>query len=175
MARLQRQMGWGRTIKRRLWTHKRAFTGLERHKGTSRFLASLGMTTWKIAPLDGAATKARSRKQKDGSSIKNVENDRKGEGLAGFRPRVTRGRGFLRGFVPARRGPFVSAKGPKTIGARTWPQGDAFAPVPTVRAAELASLRQSSPPTRSRDRGVATPAGAMGWRGYKRRKRPGEK
>ena len=27
----------------------------------------------------------------------------------------------MRGFVPARRGPFVSAKGPKTIGARAWP------------------------------------------------------
>ncbi len=88
-----------------------------------------------------------------------------------------RGRG-LRDFGPARRGPFVSAKGPKTIGARTWPQGDAFAPVPTVRAAELASLRQSSPPDRFRDWGVATPAGAgksalrhvpgfdQGWRGY---------
>ena len=60
----------------------------------------------------------------------------------------------MRGFVPARRGSFdklrtgsfVSAKEPKTIGARAWPQGGAFAPVPTVRAAELASLRQSSPP-----------------------------
>ncbi len=36
----------------------------------------------------------------------------------------------------------------------------AFAPVPTVRAAELASLKQSSPPTRVRDYGAATPAGA---------------
>ena len=51
----------------------------------------------------------------------------------------------MRGFAPARRGPFVSAKGPKTIGARAWPQGGAFAPVPVVWAAELASLRQSSP------------------------------
>ena len=39
-----------------------------------------------------------------------------------------------------------------------------FAPVPTVRAAELASLRQSSPPNRVRDRGKAPPAGAMRWR-----------
>ena len=31
------------------------------------------------------------------------------------------------------------------MGARAWPQGGAFAPVPNVRAAELASLRQSSP------------------------------
>ena len=55
---------------------------------------------------------------------------------------------FMRGFAPARRGPFVSAKGPKTIGARAWPQGGTFAPVPIAWAAELASLRQSSPPNR---------------------------
>ena len=30
---------------------------------------------------------------------------------------------FEQGFVPARRGPFVSAKGPKTIPARAWPCG----------------------------------------------------
>ena len=66
-----------------------------------------------------------------------------------------------RGFGPACRGPFVSAKGPKTMGARAGPQGGAFAPVPTVRAAELASLRQSSPPNKGRDRGAATPAGAL--------------
>ena len=29
----------------------------------------------------------------------------------------------MRGVAPARRGPFVSAKGPKTIGARAWPSG----------------------------------------------------
>ena len=29
----------------------------------------------------------------------------------------------MRGFGPARRGPFVSAKGPKTIGARAGPSG----------------------------------------------------
>ena len=50
------------------------------------------------------------------------------------------------------------------MGARAWPQGGAFAPVPTVRAAELASLRQSSPPNRGRDWGAASPAGALGWR-----------
>ena len=33
-----------------------------------------------------------------------------------------------------------------------------------VRAAELASLRQSSPPPRIRDRGAASPAGALRWR-----------
>ncbi|GEM_PF-3120066 len=40
----------------------------------------------------------------------------------------------------------------------------AFAPVPNMRAAELASLEQSSPPNRFRDRGAATPAGAGKWR-----------
>ena len=45
-----------------------------------------------------------------------------GEGFAGFRPRAPRGR-VLRGFGPARRVPFVSAKGPKTMGARAWPVG----------------------------------------------------
>ena len=41
-----------------------------------------------------------------------------------------------------------------------------FAPVPISRAAELASLRQSSPPKRCRDRGAATPEGAGTWRDY---------
>ena len=50
------------------------------------------------------------------------------------------------------------------MGARAWPQGGAFAPVPKVRAAELASLRQSSPSNQVRDWGAATPAGAMRWR-----------
>ncbi len=64
---------------------------------------------------------------------------------AGFRPRTTRGRG-LWGFAPTRRGPFVSAKGPKTSGARAGPpRGGSCAPVPGVWAAELAALRQSSP------------------------------
>ena len=61
----------------------------------------------------------------------------------------------LRAFGPARRGPFVSAKGPKTMGAHARLSSGAFAPVPKVWAAELASLRQSSPPTRFRDWGAA--------------------
>ncbi len=69
---------------------------------------------------------------------------------------------LLRGFGPARRGPFVSAKGPKTSGARAGPpRGGACAPVPVVWAAELAALRQSSPPKwKGRDRGTAPPGGA---------------
>ena len=54
-------------------------------------------------------------------------------------------------------------KDPKPWAPRRGPPGS-FAPVPTVRAAELASLKQSSPPYRVRDRGAATPAGAMRWR-----------
>ena len=50
------------------------------------------------------------------------------------------------------------------MGALAWPQGGAFAPVPTVRAAELASLKQSSPPNWVRDWGAAAPAGALRWR-----------
>ena len=49
------------------------------------------------------------------------------------------------------------------MGARAWPLG-AFAPVPFAWAAELAALRQSSPLHRIRDRGAATPGGALGWR-----------
>ena len=55
-------------------------------------------------------------------------------------------------------------KDPKPWAPGRGPWG-AFAPVPTVRAAELASLRQSSPPNRLRDWGAATPAGAGNWRG----------
>ena len=71
----------------------------------------------------------------------------------------------MRGFGPARRGPFVSAKGPKTIGARAWP----FRGVPLPQARLLGlrnSLRSDSPrpSTRSRDWGAASPAGAMRWR-----------
>ena len=82
----------------------------------------------------------------------------------------------MRGFGPARRGGEfcgVSApraevllfrqKDPKPWAPRRGPLG-AFAPVPKVRAAELASLRQSSPPTRFRDWGAAAPAGALRWR-----------
>ena len=54
-------------------------------------------------------------------------------------------------------------KDPKPWAPGRGPPG-AFAPVPKFRAAELASLRQSSPPNRFRDRGAAPPAGAMRWR-----------
>ena len=54
-------------------------------------------------------------------------------------------------------------KDPKPLAPRRGPTG-AFAPVPNVWAAELASLKQSSPPTRFRDWGAATPAGALRWR-----------
>ena len=50
-------------------------------------------------------------------------------------------------------------KDPKPLAPGRGP-GGAFAPVPISRAAELASLRQSSPPQSLRDRGAATPAGA---------------
>ena len=64
-------------------------------------------------------------------------------------------------------------KDPKPLAPGRGPPG-AFAPVPIAWAAELASLRQSSPPNRVRDWGAATPAGAgrhvpgfdPGWRGY---------
>ena len=45
-------------------------------------------------------------------------------------------------------------KDPKPLAPGRGPPGS-FAPVPTVRAAELASLRQSSPPNRFRDWGAA--------------------
>ena len=54
-------------------------------------------------------------------------------------------------------------KDPKPLAPGRGPPG-AFAPVPKVRAAELASLKQSSPPTRFRDCGAAAPAGALRWR-----------
>ena len=54
-------------------------------------------------------------------------------------------------------------KDPKPLAPGRGPTG-AFATVPIAWAAELASLRQSSPPTRFRDCGAATPAGAMRWR-----------
>ena len=62
------------------------------------------------AAWDGGGTKGKGKGNDAGSSITNVEDDREGEK-------------FLRGFAPARRGPFVSAKGPKTMGARAWPFG----------------------------------------------------
>ena len=54
-------------------------------------------------------------------------------------------------------------KDPKPLAPGRGPSG-AFAPVPTVRAAELAALRQSSPYNQIRHWGAATPAGAMRWR-----------
>ena len=50
-------------------------------------------------------------------------------------------------------------KDPKPWAPGRGPLG-AFAAVPKFRAAELASLKQSSPTHRIRDRGAATPAGA---------------
>ena len=60
--------------------------------------------------------------------------ERSGVNFAGFRPRTARGnacgvspphgeRECLRGFAPARRDPFVSAKGSKTMGAQARPFG----------------------------------------------------
>lgn len=49
----------------------------------------------------------------------------------------------LRGFVPARRGPFVSTKGPKTISARAWPGG--FLRPSTESSWLRNSLRSDSP------------------------------
>ena len=105
-----------------------------------------------------------------------VRDDRRGEeALAGFRPRTTWGRNTCGVAAPHDAGELcgVSAphaevllfrqKDPKPGAPGRGPSG-AFAPVPKVRAAELASLKQSSPPNRVRDRGAATPAGARRWR-----------
>ena len=54
-------------------------------------------------------------------------------------------------------------KDPKPWAPRRGPSG-AFASVPKFRAAELAALKQSSPPNKIRDWGVAAPAGALRWR-----------
>ena len=80
------------------------------------------------------------REDKDSGSPIGVGDDR-GEVLAGFRPRTPRGR--MRGFGPARRDPFVSAKGPKTIGARARPFG-CLCPSPE-RFGLRNSLRSDSP------------------------------
>ena len=87
----------------------------------------------------------------------------KGEGC-GVSPPHGEGVECLRGVGPARRGPFVSAKGPKTIGARAWPFW-CLCPSPE-RLGLRNSLRSDSPrpPNRFRDRGAAPPAGAMRWR-----------
>ena len=54
-------------------------------------------------------------------------------------------------------------KDPKPWAPGRGPPG-AFATVPISWAAELASLKQSSPPTGFRDCGAASPAGARKWR-----------
>ena len=87
-----------------------------------------------------------------------------GEILAGLRPRATRGN-----FAGSR------PRTPRSFcfGKRTQNQGRPgvalLVPLPRsrkVRAAELATLKQSSPLNRVRDWGAATPGGgAMGWRG----------
>ena len=70
--------------------------------------------------------------------------------LAGFRPRTTRS--FCFGKRTQNHGrPGVALRGPLPRSRKIW-------------AAELASLRQSSPPNKNRDRGAATPAGALRWR-----------
>ena len=74
---------------------------------------------------------------------------------AGFRPRTTR---FLR---QAQDRPFCFGKRTQNHGARAWPQGVAFAPVPLAWAAELASLRQSSFGTGSPPRPKAPGDGGM--------------
>ena len=68
------------------------------------------------------------------------------EGFAGFRPSATRSFCFGKRTQNHRR-PGVAP-------------GGAFATVPIAWAAELASLRQSSPQNRLRDWGAATPEGA---------------
>ncbi len=67
----------------------------------------------------------------------------------------------MRGFVPARRGTFVSAKVPKTILARARPQGGSSASVPNKMARELALLKQPSPERPIRDGGSAAPEGGL--------------
>ena len=51
----------------------------------------------------------------------------------------------MRAFAPARRGPFLLGKGPKTIFARARPLRGAFAAAPNELAAQLAVLKQCSP------------------------------
>ena len=98
------------------------------------------------------------REDKDSGSPIGVGDDR-GEVLAGFRPRTTRGR-FCGVSAPHAEVLLFRQKDPKPLAPGRGPTG-AFATVPNVRAAELASLKQSSPPTRIRDWGAAPPAGAL--------------
>ncbi len=60
---------------------------------------------------------------------------------------------FERGFGPARRGPFVSAKGPKTIPARAWPCGS---PSSQHRITWLRNSLRSDSPRRVGGFGAAT-------------------
>ncbi len=80
--------------------------------GAVRFLAasSGGMRCppLQLDPRSGSGMTDKSKENDTGFPLKTCGNDR---------------RGRMRGFGPARRGPFVSAKGPKTIGARAWPSG----------------------------------------------------
>jgi len=64
------------------------------------------------------------------------------------------------GVAPTRRGPFVSAKGPKTISARARPQGGPSASAPNKMARKLAPLKQPSP--RSRFGAAAPPHPTLG-------------
>ncbi len=71
-----------------------------------------------------------------------------------------RGRGFCGVSAPHAEVLLFWQKDPKPWAPGRGPSG-VFAPVPKVRAAELAALRQSSPPNKVRDRGAASPAGAL--------------
>ena len=85
-----------------------------------------------------------------------------GEILAGLRPRATRGN--FAGSRPRTPRSFCFGKRTQNHGR---PGVALRGPLPRsrkVRAAELASLKQSSPLNRVRDRGAATPAGALRWR-----------
>ena len=82
--------------------------------------------------------------------LNTYKDDRKGEILAGFRPRAPRS--FCFGKRTQNHGrPGVALRVPLPQSRKVW-------------AAELASLKQSSPPTRIRDWGAASPAGALRWR-----------
>jgi hypothetical protein len=71
----------------------------------------------------------------------------------------------IAGFRPRRRAPFVSAKGPKTIFARSRPLRDAFAPTPNYMTAQRAEpalsivegLKQSPPNSLNWHRGSNAP------------------
>jgi len=61
------------------------------------------------------------------------------------------------GFRPCRRGPLVSAKGPKTISACARPQGGLSASALNKMAQELAALSQPSPKKPIQGEGGAAP------------------